>query len=660
MNTYKIFCKKVESKNVKNKDLYYLYLYYHPTKQKHPTLSSLKIKIPKSCIVFEKVGRSYSTNSVVKISTNLPKEYLLKTGFESVDKLNKFLNEKLEEFVKVNGRKEFVERDKKTLNEWFEILISGLDNQGTLNRYVNVKNLLELFQSQRKGGSKVIYMSEIDVQFINLFKSWLMSQPRSKDEPRKQNSINSSIYKLKCLKSVINKSHFSKYYSYIVNPFDHISFSEVKRPHKVLTIDEIQKLINTELIEVYRRKVPTKDGVMLWGKPIEGGVEERNKKNKRYTSNHSLNDIRNYFLFQFFSQGLRVSDLITLKWSDFVRINDENLKIEKVMVKTQEIVKVLVNQSLTTIISKYLTRYDDLLNDELTRLKELEREVEVKRQNTEFDYELFIKEEYLWWEFVSDSYKEILFRNITRKKDNNTLYSGYNINGSQLLEVRELMGEIDETDFSENNTLNDLHDELKRIKYSSTTNEEEKKENERIKGRIGRFVKKYFLKLITQSYEREKERKRKGKINFYELSLNNKHLFINEMIMKLSTNPIYKEDFVFELLKNKDFVNLNKTQFNMMDKVQYKKFQSVRTYYNGLLKIVGDQCGLGDKLTSHVSRHSFTSITMELIENVSPFDLMNSLGHKNVSTTQTYMKSFGDRSVENINKRVQKSIGLRL
>jgi hypothetical protein len=33
-----------------------------------------------------------------------------------VDKLNKYLNEQLEEFVKVNGRKEFVERDKKTPN----------------------------------------------------------------------------------------------------------------------------------------------------------------------------------------------------------------------------------------------------------------------------------------------------------------------------------------------------------------------------------------------------------------------------------------------------------------------------------------------------------------------------------------------------------------
>ncbi len=128
--------------------------------------------------------------------------------------------------------------------------------------------------------------------------------------------------------------------------------------------------------------------------------------------------------------------------------------------------------------------------------------------------------------------------------------------------------------------------------------------------------------------------------------------------MKVS-NSSYKENFVFELLQNKDFLKVEKNHFSKMDKEQYVKFQSVRTYYNGLLKLVGEQCGFGDKLTSHVSRHSFTSITMELIDNVSPFDLMNSLGHKNVSTTQTYMKSFGDKSVENINKKVQKSLGFR-
>jgi integrase len=658
MNTYKIFCKKVESKNVKNKDLFYLYLYYHPNKQKHPTLSSLKIKIPKNSIVFEKVGRTYSTNSVVKISTNLPKEYLLKTGFESVDKLNKFLNEKLEEFVKVNGRKEFIERDKKTLNEWFEILISGLDNQGTLNRYKNVKNLLELFQSQRKGGSIVIYMSEIDVQFINQFKSWLMSQPRT-GEPRKLNSSNSTIYKLKCLKSVINKSHFSKYYSFIVNPFDHIMFSEVKRPHKVLTIDEIQNLINTELVEVYRRKIPTKDGEMLWGKPIEGGVEERNKKNRRYKSKHTLNDIRNYFLFQFFSQGLRVSDLITLRWSHFVRIQEGHLKIEKIMVKTQELIKVLVNQSLTTIICEYIVRYKDVFSEEFVKLESINREIKTRKVFIEKDIEYFVRQENLWWDYVSDSYKVILFRNPKSKKENNTVFHGYLINKKQLDEVSEMMGEVDDNDFLEVKRLSEINEELKKLKFSTTTNKELKDEEEKTRLRYGRFVKKYFLKLLTKEYDRDNLRHKKNKNENLESYHLTKHLLINEMIMKLSNHSKYKENFVFELLNNKDFVEVEKSHFSKMNSEQYKKFQSVRTYYNGLLKIVGDQCGLGNKLTSHVSRHSFTSITMELIENVSPFDLMNSLGHKNVSTTQTYMKSFGDKSVENINKKVQKSIGLK-
>ena len=91
MNTYKIYCKRVESKNIKNKDLFYLYLYFHPARQKHPTLSALGIKIPKSFLVFEKVGRTFSTNSVVKISSGLPKEYLLKTGFTKADLANYYI-----------------------------------------------------------------------------------------------------------------------------------------------------------------------------------------------------------------------------------------------------------------------------------------------------------------------------------------------------------------------------------------------------------------------------------------------------------------------------------------------------------------------------------------------------------------------------------------
>ena len=657
MNTYKIHCKKVESKNVKNKDLFYLYLYFHPTKQKHPTLSSLGIKIPKNFIVFEKVGRSYSTNSVLKISNNLPNEYLLKTGFESVDKLNKYLQEQLEEFVKVNGKKEYIERDKKTLNEWFDILIMGLENQGTLNRYVNVKNLLELFQSERKGGSSVIYMNEIDFRFINLFKSWLMTEPKSPN-PRKQNSSNSSIYKLKCLKSVLNKSHFNKYYSFIVKPFDHITLSEVTRPHKVLTKDEIKLLMNVKLVEVYRRKIPTKEGVSLWGKPIEGGIDERNKRNKRYTSKHTLNDGRNYFLFQFFSQGLRISDLITLRWSHFIRIHSDHLKIEKIMVKTQELIKVLVNQNLTTIISEYIIRYSDLLEPEIVQLNDINKELERRKLRIEKEYEYFVHEEFLWWEYVPEVYKNILCKNTHTRKNLNTSMKGFLITKSLLDEVQNIMGEINEDDFTEKKSLKDINVILNSIKFSSNTNPKIIEEEEKNRLRCGRLVKKFFLKLLLEDYNVH-ERNEKSQINTkLELVELKKHHIINEMIMKVSNSP-YKDNFVFELLQNKDFLKVEKNHFSKMDKKQYVKFQSVRTYYNGLLKLVGEQCGFGDKLTSHVSRHSFTSITMELIDNVSPFDLMNSLGHKNVSTTQTYMKSFGDKSVENINKKVQKSLGLR-
>jgi hypothetical protein len=314
---------------------------------------------------------------------------------------------------------------------------------------------------------------------------------------------------------------------------------------------------------------------------------------------------------------------------------------------------------LTTIISEYIVRYKDLFSEEFIKLESLNKEIEIRKVNVERDIEYFVRQENLWWDYVSESYKEILFRHPTTRKENNTLFHGYMIDKSQLDEVSEMIGEVDDNDFLEVKRLSEINEELKRLKFSTTTNEELKKEEEKTRLRYGRFVKKYFLKLLTQEYDKENLRRKKLRNENYDSVQLSKHLLINEMIMKLSNHSKYKEDFVFELLNNKDFVEIEKSHFSKMDREQYKKFQSVRTYYNGLLKIVGDQCGLGDKLTSHVSRHSFTSITMELIENVSPFDLMNSLGHKNVSTTQTYMKSFGDKSVENINKRVQRSIGLK-
>jgi integrase len=664
MNSYKIYCKKVESKSTKNKGLFYLYLYHHPSGKKHPTLSSLGIKIPKNYIVFEKIGKSLSTNSVSKIKSDLPNEYLLQTGFKNVNTLNKFLLEKLEEFVKINGRKEFIERDKKTLNEWFQILINGFENQGTLLRYTNIKNLLELFQSQRKGGNNTIYMNEVDIDFINQFRNWLKTEPQQ-NEGRKQNSSNSTIYKLKGLKSAINKSHYSKFYCFIVNPFDHIKFSEVNKPVKVLSQDELRNLMSKELVEVYRRKIPTKEGVQLWGKPIDGGVDQRNEKNKRYKCKHTLNDIRNYFLFQLFSQGLRISDLITLRWSHFTSIENDNLKIIKIMVKTRKEIKVFVNENLTSIIYLYLKRYDELFDEQIKNELKFTNE-NIKNMNDVIgsDHDQFISKEYLWWDHIPLEYRTILQQSKRHKKHDGTSIHGFLINENKIIEVETLLGPIDETDYNNKLPLKGIHEEFRKIQNklheierNSNINIIEKETLDKEKRRLQFLIKKYFIKLIRIEYIKEKSNKLGFKNQKLEELLLKRHSLICKMITTITNHNLHSNDFVFELLDNKDFIKVEKDSFSGMNELQYRKFQSVRTYYNGLLKLIGDQCGLGNRLSSHVSRHTFTSITLDIIDNVSPFDLMNSLGHKNLSTTQSYMKKFSDKNVDRINQLVGKSMG---
>ncbi len=132
---------------------------------------------------------------------------------------------------------------------------------------------------------------------------------------------------------------------------------------------------------------------------------------------------------------------------------------------------------------------------------------------------------------------------------------------------------------------------------------------------------------------------------------------VNSLIIQLSKHKEYSNDFVFPLLNKKDFLDIQKDDYSRIDSNQYKKFQSVRTYYNGLLKIVAEQCLINKKLSSHTARHTYTSLMLELIENVSPYDIMNSLGHKNISTTQNYIRRFSDKNVDRLNLMVPGVLG---
>jgi integrase len=583
MSNFKVIVKPVRGQL----DNVYLYLYKLRSGNRIPELTSLKIKLPKIYCI-QKDG------NFKKVSKEIPIQLLERLGFNDVTTLNSFINEKLSDFIRINGDKKFIPNDSKTLNDWFDIIIERTLNQGTKLRYLNVKNITELFHLWysenilKVDKTKTIPFSIIDIDYINRFKNWLREN--------QNNTINTSNYKLKCLKSILNKSINEGYYTYVRNPFSTISFSQTEKKVDILDIKELNILINTNFIEVYRRTIPNKEGVILRGKTIIGGVEERNKRNTRYISKHSLNDIRNYFLFQLFCQGIRVSDLITLRWRNFVQEKGK-LKIRKVMVKTNESISIMVNDKMTAIISNYISRYEildkgyKLIDEQYLGLKKLLKD----------DFYFLIGPEHKYYTLFS-KINDLNTDNLVIKK--HTIY--FKINK---LFIKRFLSQNISNKHPQSKLNLEIQDWYQKEKNNHLTK-----------------IKKQFDKVKIQ-----------------------KHNEVCKKIIELS-NSLQKDDFVFNLLNPKDFENIKNDDYSRMSENQYRKFQSIRSYYNKNLKLIGEQAGIKKNLTSHLSRHSYTSLMVELGENINLFDVMSSLGHKHIRTTQTYLTRLDNSKIDKLNQ----------
>jgi site-specific recombinase XerD len=59
-------------------------------------------------------------------------------------------------------------------------------------------------------------------------------------------------------------------------------------------------------------------------------------------------------------------------------------------------------------------------------------------------------------------------------------------------------------------------------------------------------------------------------------------------------------------------------------------------YSNVYLKKIGEMCGLKKKLTFHLSRHTFATLTLS--KGVSIESVSKMLGHTNIQTTQIYAR----------------------
>lgn len=91
----------------------------------------------------------------------------------------------------------------------------------------------------------------------------------------------------------------------------------------------------------------------------------------------------------------------------------------------------------------------------------------------------------------------------------------------------------------------------------------------------------------------------------------------------------------------------------------YNHLHSRLGRYNKRLKEIGEELGFTEKLTSYVSRHS---MAMTLQSNGVPREMISQvMGHKDLSTTNTYLDSFGDAEIEQMTiKSLYNNKGIRL
>lgn len=97
---------------------------------------------------------------------------------------------------------------------------------------------------------------------------------------------------------------------------------------------------------------------------------------------------------------------------------------------------------------------------------------------------------------------------------------------------------------------------------------------------------------------------------------------------------------VFDYLNSEDFKDLRIMDKKELTKDQLYKLHRARTKYNGRLHRIANRIGV-EKITSHVSRHSFAYYMLNTGATVE--EIRFALGHASIQITQSYIKQFPSR-----------------
>jgi integrase len=290
---------------------------------------------------------------------------LLKSGsVSSTHSSHKELNAKIEEKIIELRKKDFpdevvitdVNNDTVSFIQFFKSQLEYYDKRNEIGTYkVHLTSFKHLTSFLDKTNKKDLLFRDLTTSFIRDFETNLVE---------KQISVNTRIKYIKKIKNVYNKGvEFDKFVP-SKNPFLSLKIKSAPVNKKTLGKKDIETLLKIAI----------------------------EKKDPLY-------NCKNYFIFQIFAQGIRVSDLMTLRWGNL--ITGEILFYQ---FKTKKPHKIPLNFTILLRLTDYFLTGQKILNKKFDfNINNIEYNLNYKE--VEKHYEKLQKENIFQFLFLSESTK---------------------------------------------------------------------------------------------------------------------------------------------------------------------------------------------------------------------------------------------------------------
>lgn len=521
---------------------------------------------------------TYSTLGLPKIPKRLwdtDKQRVRKNQLVDYEGYNDTIESKLKELIEndkaplqsgKSREKSFLKFFDKSLNS------SRFSNKhGTKAKYKSVFKKLQGYLTDT--GKSDLLFSELSVEFLDDFQVYMLETGM---EP------NTVTHYLKVVNGFVRRSMVDRKIMNKNNPFDNFKFEKKRvKLKETLSREEVRMIMDFPL------------------------------KNDR------LDKVRRMFLFQFFNGGMRVSDLVTLRY-----MNLNNGKVSYVMFKTKFPMPLPITELVIDLLHPIIglkTNIDTYVSSNFSNVDLKERK------------------------------KKLLNSPTSKRKRPSPIPSGSKL--ISLLDVPNFLF-LEENDMS--STSYNLPSTYSSILHS-LTHDELIKEGKRITTIIDNKGEYMIKKGLTFSVQELFNKKRDLLIRVLH-DIEDRILQVRQRyydackdeIHQLSINPETRNRFVFGRLKESDFQNvIDQKDFSNITELQYKKINRAGIVYNRNLTELQKAIGFSKNLSTHLPRTSFANIMMK--DKMNHRDISRTLGHSSVSITDEYLRTgFDDGAVGSV------------